>query len=91
LSGIFVADGKNEKSKKKEIKTSVQHIHIRLIGGCVNDSNLSDPDLQTTSRAQRNYFCMLQNSNSYLSSTLSSAEVMPFLLASSSSTYFNLQ
>jgi len=31
LSGIFVANGK--KNKKK---TSVKHIRIRLIGGCVN-------------------------------------------------------
>jgi len=32
LSGIFVA---NEKGKKQK-KTSVKHIRIRLIGGCVN-------------------------------------------------------
>jgi len=39
LSGIFVADGKNEKKeeKKQNKKTSVKHIRIRLIGGCVNE------------------------------------------------------
>jgi len=36
LSGIFVANGKSKKQKTK--KTSVKHIHIRLIGGCVNKS-----------------------------------------------------
>jgi len=35
LSGIFVADGKSEKSKKQK-KTSVKHIRIRLIVGYVN-------------------------------------------------------
>jgi len=30
---FFVADGKTEKKTKK---TSVKHIRIRLIGGCVN-------------------------------------------------------
>jgi len=33
LSGIFVADGKKAKKNKK---TSVKHIRIRLIGGCIN-------------------------------------------------------
>jgi len=32
LSGIFVANGKGKKNKK----TAVKHIRIRLIGGCVN-------------------------------------------------------
>jgi len=37
LSGIFVTDGKNKtENKKNRKKTSVKHIRIRLIGGCVN-------------------------------------------------------
>jgi len=35
LSGIFVANGKKQKAKKNK-KTSVKHIRIRLIDGCVN-------------------------------------------------------
>jgi len=38
LSGIFVANGKKTK-KAKDKKTSVKHIRIRLIGGCVNKSS----------------------------------------------------
>jgi len=37
LSDIFVKDGKNKKREKTEKKTSVKHIRIRLIGGCVNN------------------------------------------------------
>jgi len=40
LSGIFVANGKSKKqkvkNKKKQKKTSVKHIRIRLIGSCAN-------------------------------------------------------
>jgi len=38
LSSIFVTDGKKQKKtgKKNRKKTSVKHIRIRLIGGCVN-------------------------------------------------------
>jgi len=45
LSVIFVTDGKKQKKPKKnkkkqknrkQKKTSVKHIRIRLIGGCVN-------------------------------------------------------
>jgi len=37
LSGIFLTDGKSKKKQKTENrkKTSVKHIRIRLIGGCV--------------------------------------------------------
>jgi len=38
VSGIFLTDGKKKKTKKTE-KTSVTHICIRLIGGCVNNDS----------------------------------------------------
>jgi len=42
----IVTDGKKTKKKqkkaeKKQKKTSVKHIRIRLIGGCVNDTNVA--------------------------------------------------
>jgi len=41
LSGIFVTDGKKtKKTEKNRKKTSVKHIRIRLIGGCVNDTSM---------------------------------------------------
>jgi len=38
LSGIFLTDGKKQKTKETENreKTSVKHIRIRLISSCVN-------------------------------------------------------
>jgi len=41
LSGIFVTDGKKQKTKQKQKKTSVKHIRIRLIGGCVNNETVT--------------------------------------------------
>jgi len=39
---IFFADGKKTKKKQKQKKTSVKHIRIRLIGGCVNNMSRHD-------------------------------------------------
>jgi len=36
-----LTDGKTKKkTEKKQKKTSVKHIRIRLIGGCVNNANM---------------------------------------------------
>ena len=48
MSGIFVANGKKTK------KTSVKHIRIRLIGGCVNKKNNKiSSDLESAAKRSR--------------------------------------
>jgi len=50
LSGIFVANGKKQKKIKK---TSVKHIRIRLIDGCVKHGNYMKVKLVPVGKSRR--------------------------------------